>query len=112
MSIPEDKLEKYERIVASIPDVDRKGKTTPYTSLNGHMFSFLTKEGSLGLRLEASEREEFLKTYSCDLMEQHGRMMKEFVAVPESLDEKQLASWFQKSHSYTASLKPKPTKKK
>lgn len=112
MPIPQEKIEKYERIVSSIPGVDRKGKTTPYTSLNGHMFSFLTKEGSLGLRLESAHREEFLSSHNCDLMEQHGRVMKEFVAVPDTIDEDELLAWFRKSYDHTASLKPKPTKKK
>jgi hypothetical protein len=33
----------------------------PYTSLNGHMFSFLTETGTMALRLPAGEREAFLK---------------------------------------------------
>ena len=35
----------------------------PYTSLNGHMFSVLHKDGSVALRLPAAEREAFLKKY-------------------------------------------------
>jgi len=37
------KLELYERVVATVPGVERKGATIPYTSLNGHMFSYLGK---------------------------------------------------------------------
>ena len=40
-------LEFYEHLVATQPAVERKGATMPYTSVNGHMFSFLTKEGSV-----------------------------------------------------------------
>ncbi len=32
--IPADKLELYEKLVATNPSVGRKGVTTPYTSLN------------------------------------------------------------------------------
>ena len=53
-------LDLYEKLVATNPSVDRKGATTPYTSLNGHMFSFLTEEGKLAFRLPAEERESFL----------------------------------------------------
>lgn len=49
--IPGDKLVLYESLVSTRPDIERKGATMPYTSLNGHMFSFLTKEGTLALRL-------------------------------------------------------------
>src|SRR5262245_35597433 len=40
-SAPEDKLKLYEKLVATNPKVERKGATMPYTSLNGHMFSYL-----------------------------------------------------------------------
>ena len=49
--IPADKLESYEKLVATNPEVKRKGAKTPYTSLNGHMFSFMTETGTLALRL-------------------------------------------------------------
>jgi hypothetical protein len=38
-------LALYEKLVATNPGVERKGATMPYTSVNGHMFSLLTKEG-------------------------------------------------------------------
>ncbi len=49
--------------MATNPKVERKGATVPYTSLNGHMFSYLSKEGKLAIRLPAQEREAFLKKY-------------------------------------------------
>ena len=77
-------LDLYEKLVATNPSVDRKGATTPYTSLNGHMFSFLTEEGKLALRLPAEERESFLEKYATKLCEQHGTVMKEYVEVPDT----------------------------
>ena len=44
----------------------------PYTSLNGHMFSVLHKDGSVALRLPAAEREAFLKKYKTTLSSQDG----------------------------------------
>ena len=46
-----DKLALYEKLVATNPKVERKGATVPYTSVNGHMFSYLSKEAKLALRL-------------------------------------------------------------
>lgn len=40
----------YDQLINANPTIERKGKTMPYTSLNGHMFSFLSKEGTMGLR--------------------------------------------------------------
>jgi hypothetical protein len=44
---PSDKLALYEKLVATNPDVERKGATVPYTSVNGHMSSYLSKEGEV-----------------------------------------------------------------
>ena len=112
--IPKEILQAYEELVSQFPDVERKGKKTPYTSLNGHMFSFLSQEGDMGLRLSTEDRESYIKECNSQLMEQHGRVMKEFVLVSrDSLQQdKTMPDWFRKSHEYTASLKPKPSKKK
>src|SRR4051812_48066527 len=83
--IPADRLAAYGRLVATNPKVERKGATMPYTSRNGHMFSFLTRTGSLVLRLSAADREAFLKQYGTTLHTAHGRLMQEFVEVPDAL---------------------------
>ena len=110
---PAERLELYEKLVATNPRVERKGATMPYTSLNGHMFSVLTKTGKLALRLPTKEREEFLKKYKAKLCEQYGVVMKEYVEVPDSLLRKtqELKKYFELSYAYVASLKPKATKK-
>jgi len=112
--IPADRLELYERLVATQPNVERKGATMPYTSLNGHMFSFLTETGKLALRLPAEEREAFLKKYKTRLCEQHGSVLKEYVEVPDALLERigELQKYFDLSRAHVATLKPKPTSRK
>ena len=112
--VPADKLELYEKLVATIPKVERKGAANPYTSLNGHMFTYLNPTGSLALRLPADEREKFLKKYKTTLFEAYGAVMKEYVTVPDSLlkNTKALSKYFALSYEYVASLKPKPSKKK
>jgi hypothetical protein len=113
-NIPADKLELYEKLVATNPKVERKGAANPYTSLNGHMFTYLNPAGSLALRLPVDEREKFLKKYKTTLFEAYGAVMKEYVTVPESLlkNTKELAKYFALSYQYVGSLKPKPSKKK
>ena len=39
------KLEFYDKLIDTNPDFERKGKTMPYTSVNGHVFSQLNKAG-------------------------------------------------------------------
>jgi len=84
-AVPADKLELYEKLVATNPSVERKGATVPYTSLNGHMFSYLSKEGKMALRLPAEDREAFLKKYKTKLCDAYGIVQKEYVEVPDSL---------------------------
>jgi TfoX/Sxy family transcriptional regulator of competence genes len=111
---PADKVVLYDQLVATNPAVQRKGATMPYTSLNGHMFSYLTPSGILALRLPPEEREEFLKKYKTRLCEQHGIIQKEYVEVPDGLLKKtqELKKYFDQSYAYVASLKPKATKRK
>ena len=113
-TVASDKLQLYEKLVATNPSVKRKGATVPYTSLNGHMFSYMSKEGKLALRLPPDQREVFLKKYNAKLCEAYGVVQPEYVEVPASLfsSTRELKKFFDASYSYVASLKPKPTARK
>lgn len=102
-------LELYEKLIAELPGVERKGKTMPYTSVNGNMFSFLDKEGRMSLRLPVDVRNELIEKYKTELSVQHGRLMKEYVLIPEPLlaDSEKLVHYFESGHQYTSALKPK-----
>ena len=108
-SIPEEIFELYRKLVASNPMVELKGATVPHTSHNGHMFSYLEKDGSMGLRLPQKEREAFLKKYKASLFLSYGVVKKEFVTVPERLlrNARELKLYFDISFKYVNTLKPK-----
>ena len=112
--VPAEKLEQYKKLVATVPGVPLKGAMVPYTSVNGHMFSYLSKTGMLELRLPQEARETFLKKYNAALSKQYGVVQKEYVEVPESLLEKtsEPQEYFGISFAYVSSLKPKPTTRK
>jgi hypothetical protein len=111
---PGETVELYEKLVATNPNVECKGATHPYTSLNGNMFSYLHPSGSVALRLPAEERETFLKKYKTTLFEAYGAVQKEYVTVPDSLlrNTKELQKYFDMSYQYAQALKPKASKKK
>jgi|SRR5580700_11762387 TfoX/Sxy family transcriptional regulator of competence genes len=113
-NIPPDKLDLYEKLIATNSNITRKGAANPYTSVNGHMFSYLNPDGKLALRLPQDEREKFLKKYKTTLFEAYGAVMKEYVTVPDKLlrNTKELQPYLELSYDYVKSLKPKPTKKK
>lgn len=113
-SAPPDKVALYERLVATIPEVERKGATMPYTSWNGNMFSFLAGDGILALRLPQEARENFLVRYKTTLSVSYGTVLKEYVSVPDELlhNTQELKPYFELSFEYAKSLKPKPTTRK
>lgn len=107
-------LDIYEKLIATVPEIERKGAANPYTSLNGNMFTLLHQSERLAIRLPKDKRQEFLKKHKTELFEAYGTVMKEYVAVPESLlkDTKELGKYLKFSYEYAKSLKPKATKKK
>ena len=111
---PADKVLLYEKLLATHAKIERKGATMPYTSLNGNMFSLLAPSGDLILRLSESEREAFAKKYKTAPPVMYGAVMKEYVAVPDSLLKKtgELKKYLALSYDYVSGLKPKPTSKK
>jgi hypothetical protein len=113
-NIPAENLDLYEKLVATNPKVERKGASVPYTSLNGHMFSYLNSSGLMALKLPKDEIEKFLQKYKTTLFESYGIIQKEFVTVPDSLlrNTRELKVWFEKSYEYISRLKPKAKKKK
>jgi hypothetical protein len=62
-TIPAAKLALYQKLIATDPNIERKGATIPYTSANGKMFTYLSPTGDLRLRLPPDEREAFMKKY-------------------------------------------------
>lgn len=110
---PSDRVALYDKLIATNPKIERKGDANPYTSLNGNMFTLMHEE-RLAIRLPEHEREKFLKKYKTKLYEAYGTVMKEYVAVPDSLLEstKELRKYLELSYEYAKTLKPKPTSKK
>ncbi len=111
---PPEALELYTQTVnASRSESVVKGAKNPYTSRNGHMFSFLDIEGGMALRLSDELREEFLSAYGGGPVIQYGSVMQGYVSVPDNLlgNTDELTAWFMKSYNWIGTLEPKPTRK-
>jgi hypothetical protein len=108
-AIPADKLALYEVLIKSVPQIERKGAVHPYTSLNGHMFTYLDQTGTLGLRLPADALKAFLKKYKTTLFRSYGVIKKDWATVPDSLlkNTKGLKQYLEASYEYVKTLKPK-----
>ena len=112
---PTAALEAYRSVVeASRSGAEVKGAKNPYTSRNGHMFSFLDAAGTMALRLSEELTEEFRSSYESGDVIQYGATMRGYSSVPAQLlaDPATLTGWFDRSWEWIGTLPPKPTKKK
>lgn len=111
---PIEKLEQYADVVAeSNCEAEVKGAKNPYTSRNGHMFSFLSQDGTMALRLPHDLTDEFRARYVSGDVEQYGATMRGYSSVPPDLlaQTDELVDWFDKSWDWIGTLPPKSTKK-
>ena len=105
----EEKLKRYDEIVDKCPRFERKGKTMPYTSANGHMFSLLNKAGELGFRYDKKVQEKYFDEWDSGHLISYGAKMKGYVKVSEAMfeDMDRLAELLNESYDYVMSLEPK-----
>ena len=111
---PPEALVAYRSVVdGSTSGTEVKGAKNPYTSRNGHMFSFLGADGVMALRLSDELTDEFRSNYESGDVIQYGATMRGYSSVPAELlaDIDSLAAWFDRSWEWVGTLPPKPTKK-
>lgn len=104
-----DKLALYDALVEKCPRFERKGKTMPYTSSNGYMFSQLNKAGELGIRFSKEVQERYFKEWGTTHFRSYGATMKGYIKIPERMwnDLDALAKYLNESYDYVMSLEPK-----
>jgi hypothetical protein len=103
------KLELYDKLVEKCPRFDRKGKTMPYTSANGHMFSLLNKDGQIGIRYSKGTQEKYIQEFDTTIFKSYGAVMKGYVLIPDHMleDLDKLAEYLNESYDYVMTLEPK-----
>ena len=103
-----EKLDLYDELVALCPRFERKGKTMPYTSANGHMFSLLNKNGEVGFRYSKEIQEKYIQEFETTLFKSYGSVMRGYVLIPDEMfeDLKKLAVYLNESYDYVMSLDP------
>jgi len=105
----EDKLKAYNALVAQCPRFKRLGKTMPYTSANGYMFSLFNKAGEIGIRFSKELQEDYMKKFNTTLYRSYGAIMRGYILIPEHMwtDDKTIVKLLNDSFDYVMSLKPK-----
>ena len=104
-----EKLARYDAVVAKCPRFERKGKTVPYTSANGHMFSLLNKDGELGFRYSKQVQEKYIQEFETTIFKSHGAVMRGYVLIPDHMlvDLDKLCEYLNESYDYIMTLAPK-----
>jgi hypothetical protein len=102
-------LQFYDDLVAECPRFERKGKTMPYTSANGYMFSLLNKDAELGIRFSKEVQKGYMESIPTTLYKSYGAIMHGYVLIPETMhkEPKKLISMLNESFEYVISLPPK-----
>ena len=105
----EKKLEFYDKLVAACDDFERKGKTVPYTSANGYMFSLFNTDAEIGIRLSKASGKKFMEEHQATIFKSHGAVMRDYVKVPEHLYKEfdLLVAYLNEGYQHVMSLPPK-----
>ncbi|MDO5969944.1 hypothetical protein Q4Q35_08990 [Flavivirga aquimarina] len=105
----EEKLKIYDQLISKCSKFKRKGKTMPYTSANGYMFSLFNKDCEIGIRFSKEVQEKYIKAFNSSIYKSYGAIMKGYVLIPEHMleDLDNVAHYLNESYDYVMSLEPK-----
>ena len=105
----EEKLKIYDELVSKCSRFERKGKTMPYTSANGHMFSLFNKAGEIGIRFSKEVQKKYIEEFDTTIYKSYNAVMRGYVLIPEKMlqDLDKLAKYLDESYDYVMSLDPK-----
>ena len=109
MNMWDEKLNLYDNLIRKCPRFERKGKTMPYTSANGYMFSALNKAGEIGIRFSNEVQEKYMKELNTTIYKSYGAVMKGYILIPDEMleDLDNVAVLLSESYDYVMALKPK-----
>ena len=105
----EEQLKRYDELVAKCPRFERKGKTMPYTSANGHMFSLLNKDGEVGIRFSKEVQQKYIEQFNTTIFKSYNSVMHGYVLIPDEMlkDLDNVATFLNESYDYVMTLDPK-----
>ena len=105
----DEKIKLYDAIIEAHTESIRKGKNNPYTSMNGHMYSMVTKEGQVAIRISKEGRAQYMVEVNPTEVVTYNTIMKEYIEISDEMlkDQKVVLSLLDQSIAYIKTLKPK-----
>ena len=105
----EEQLKIYDELVSKCLRFERKGKTMPYTSANGYMFSLFNKAGEIGIRFSKEEQKKYMEEYDTTIYKSYNSVMRGYILITKEMmeDLNNVAKLLNESYDYVISLEPK-----
>ena len=105
----EEQLKIYDELVSKCPRFERKGKTMPYTSANGHMFSLFNKVGEIGMRFSKEVQKKYMEEYDTTIYRSYNSVVRGYILITKEMleDLNNLSKLLDESYDYVMSLEPK-----
>jgi NAD+--asparagine ADP-ribosyltransferase len=105
----EEKLKIYDELVSKCSRFERKGKTMPYTSANGYMFSLFNKAGEIGIRFSKETQQKYIEEFNSSIYKSYNAVMNSYVLIPENMlnNLNNVSKYLDESYDYVMSLDPK-----
>ena len=105
----EEQLKIYDELVSKCPRFECKGKTMPYTSANGHMFSLFNKVGEIGMRFSKEVQKKYMEEYDTTIYRSYNSVMRGYILITKEMleDLNNLSKLLDESYDYVMSLEPK-----
>ncbi len=102
-----EKLKIYDLLVDKCSRIERKGKTMPYTSANGYMFSLFNKDCEIGIRFSKEVQEKYIKEFNASIYKSYGAVMKGYVLISEPMlqDLETVAKYLNESYDFRTQIK-------
>lgn len=104
-----EKLKIYDELVAKCERFERKGKTMPYTSANGYMFSLYNKACEIGIRFSKEVQKKYMEEFNTTIYKSYNAVMHGYILITEEMleDLNNVAKLLNESYDYVMNLEPK-----
>ena len=101
-------LEMYDEILSEGGFV-RQGKSMPFTSHNGYMFTLLNKAGEIGFRYSKQRQKEYFEKFNTSYFISYNAKMQGYILLTdEILNDRELTlELLKESYDYICTLEPK-----
>ena len=105
----EEQLMIYDELVSKCSRFKRKGKTMPYTSANGYMFSLFNKADEIGIRFSKELQKKYMEEYDTTIYKSYNAVMRGYILITQEMleDSNNVAKLLNESYDYVMSLEPK-----